>query len=78
MPSGTSDRAQRICPSGERTEKGSTIADELWDDRAEADAEQLVGLLFVAAEPLKRSEIAEMLRISPARDRLGRQDTQPP
>jgi segregation and condensation protein B len=45
----------------------SRIADELWDDRAEADAEQLVGLLFVAAEPLKRSDISETLRISPAR-----------
>lgn len=50
--------------------KRSGIADEVWDDRAEADAEQLVGLLFVAAEPLKRSEITEALRISPAR--LGR------
>jgi hypothetical protein len=37
------------------------------DDRAEADAEQLVGLLFVAAEPLKRAEITENLRTSPAR-----------
>jgi segregation and condensation protein B len=45
----------------------SSIAEDLWDDRAEADAEQLVGLLFVAAEPLKRSEINETLRISPAR-----------
>jgi hypothetical protein len=43
------------------------IADELWDDRAEQDAEQLVGLLFVAAEPLKRAEIRAGLRISPAR-----------
>jgi hypothetical protein len=47
--------------------KQSRIADELWDDRAEADAEQMLGLLFVAAEPLKRSEIAEALRLSPAR-----------
>jgi segregation and condensation protein B len=61
-----------IVPSGSHAtarpgKKPSAIADELWDDRAEADAEQLVGLLFVAAEPLKRSEIAEALRISPAR-----------
>jgi segregation and condensation protein B len=57
-------------PSSVAGSKRPTIADELWDDRVEADAEQLVGLLFVAAEPLKRSEITETLRISPAR--LGR------
>ena len=45
---------------------GEWIADQLWDDRAEADAEQLVGLLFVAAEPLKRSDNIETLRTSPA------------
>jgi putative transcriptional regulator (Ypuh-like) len=61
-----------IVPSGPASTaqtgpKRSRIADELWDDRAEADAEQLVGLLFVAAEPLKRSEISEALRIGPAR-----------
>jgi segregation and condensation protein B len=61
-----------IVPSGPASTaragpKRSRMADELWDDRAEADAEQLVGLLFVAAAPLKRSEITETLRISPAR-----------
>ncbi len=60
VPSGTV-RTGHIEPKRRR------IADDLWDDRAEADAEQLVGLLFVAAEPLKRSEITETLRISPAR-----------
>jgi putative transcriptional regulator (Ypuh-like) len=54
-------------PSAQAGPKRSRVADELWDDRAEADAEQLVGLLFVAAEPLKRSDITEALRISPAR-----------
>jgi segregation and condensation protein B len=48
-------------------QRRSSIADDLWDDRAESDAEQLVGLLFVAAEPLKRNDITEALRISPAR-----------
>ena len=37
------------------------------DDRAEQDAEQLVGLLFVAATPLGRSDVTNSLRISPAR-----------
>jgi segregation and condensation protein B len=54
-------------PSHTGGSKSSRIADEFWDDRAESDAEQLVGLLFVAAEALKRSEIGEALRISPAR-----------
>jgi hypothetical protein len=35
---------------------------------AGADVEQLVGLLFVAAEPLRRSEITETLRIRPLGD----------
>jgi hypothetical protein len=61
-----------LVPSGpvsseENRSKRSRVADELWDDRAESDAEQLVGVLFVSAEPLKRSQIAETLRISPAR-----------
>jgi segregation and condensation protein B len=62
-----------IVPSGRvqagtvRLPRRSKVADEFWDDRVEADAEQLVGLLFVAAEPLKRPEITETLRISPAR-----------
>lgn len=54
-------------PAPHARPKRSLLAEELWNDRAEADAEQLVGLLFVAAEPLKRSEITETLRISPAR-----------
>jgi hypothetical protein len=37
-------------PTGPRPRRSQT-AGEFWDDRAEADAEQLVGLLFVAAEP---------------------------
>ena len=44
------------------------VADDLvWDDRAEQDANQLVGLLFVAATPLRRTEAAETLRISQGR-----------
>jgi segregation and condensation protein B len=56
-----------LAPTAHATTTRSRIADEVWDDRAETDAEQLVGLLFVVAEPLKRSEITEALRISPAR-----------
>jgi segregation and condensation protein B len=54
-------------PSQQRATRRSSLADELWDDRAEQDAEQLVGLLFFAAEPLKQTEIAEALGIRPAR-----------
>ena len=61
------DCAKRPSPSIDGRRKRSRIADELWDDRAESDAEQLVGLLFVAAEPLKRTDISEALRISPGR-----------
>jgi segregation and condensation protein B len=66
------DRCGRLCREDlvqlwTHSEKRRGIAVELWGDRAEADAEQLVGLLFMAAEPLKRSEITETLRISPAR-----------
>ncbi len=44
------------------------VADDLvWDDRAEQDATQLVGLLFVAATPLRRTQAAEILRISQGR-----------
>ena len=44
------------------------LADDLvWDDRAEHDATQLVGLLFVAATPLRRTEVAEMLKVSQGR-----------
>jgi len=42
-------------------------ADLIWDDRAEQDANQLVALLFVAATPLRRTELAETLRISQGR-----------
>ena len=60
MPSGPS-------PTARISARRTPIAEEVWDDRGESDAEQLVGLLFVAAEPLKRSDIAAALRISPAR-----------
>jgi chromosome segregation and condensation protein ScpB len=43
------------------------IVDEIWDDRADQDAIQLVALLFVAANPLRKVEVAETLRVSPAR-----------
>jgi segregation and condensation protein B len=44
------------------------VADDLvWDDRAEQDATQLFGLLFVAATPLRRTQAAETLRISQGR-----------
>jgi Endosomal/lysosomal potassium channel TMEM175 len=52
-------------------ESGRRLRRSCRDDRAEADAEHLVGLLFVAAEPLKRAEIAEALK-SARRDRRGR------
>ena len=42
-------------------------ADLVWDDRAEQDANQLVALLFVAATPLRRAELAETLKISQGR-----------
>jgi segregation and condensation protein B len=54
-------------PGASRGPRRSAFADDVWDDRAESDAQQLVGLLFVAAEPLKRAELTEALRISPAR-----------
>ncbi len=41
--------------------------DLVWDDRAEKDATQLVGLLFVAAAPLRRTEVAETLKVSQGR-----------
>jgi segregation and condensation protein B len=44
------------------------LADDLvWDDRAEQDATQLVGLLFVAATPLRRTQVAETLKVSQGR-----------
>jgi hypothetical protein len=44
------------------------LADDLvWHDRAEQDATQLVGLLFVAATPLRRTEVAETLKVSQGR-----------
>jgi hypothetical protein len=36
----------------------SAIAEEIWDDRADQDANHLVALLFVAANPLHRPEVA--------------------
>jgi segregation and condensation protein B len=44
------------------------LADDLvWDDRADHDATQLVGLLFVAATPLRRTDVAGTLKISQGR-----------
>jgi hypothetical protein len=64
----TSNRTgQRPALTTQGDSRRSQISDELWEDRAQADAEQLVGLLFVAAEPGRRSEIAETLRMGPAR-----------
>ena len=37
------------------------------NDRAEQDATQLVGLLFVAATPLRRTQVAETLKVSQGR-----------
>jgi segregation and condensation protein B len=59
-----------VIPTGAPARLGGRyrpIADEIWDDRAEQDANQLVALLFVAAAPLRRAEVAETLRIGPAR-----------
>ncbi|MDQ6675655.1 MAG: SMC-Scp complex subunit ScpB [Chloroflexota bacterium] len=65
-------RPQRpIVPTGARPRRlrlsASARVDTIWDDRAEQDARHLVALLFVAAEPLRRAEVAETLRVSPAR-----------
>jgi len=61
-----------IVPTGttvaEVRRRRHTAADDLiWDDRAEQDANQLVALLFVAATPLRRTVVAETLRISQGR-----------
>ncbi len=50
-----------------RRRRSPTPDDLVWDDRAEQDANQLVALLFVAATPLRRTEIADTLRISQGR-----------
>jgi segregation and condensation protein B len=43
------------------------IDQEIWEDRAEQDADHLVALLFVAASAVRRVEVAETLRVGPAR-----------
>jgi segregation and condensation protein B len=65
-------RPQRpIVPTGARPRRSrlgaSARFETIWDDRAEQDARHLVALLFVAAETLRRADVAETLRISPAR-----------
>ncbi len=59
VPSGARPRQTRPSPSAR--------FEAIWDDRAEQDARHLVALLFVAAEPQRRADVAESLRISPAR-----------
>lgn len=50
-----------------RHHRRRTIDDEIWDDRAEQDANHVVALLFVAATPLRRVDVAQTLRTSQAR-----------
>ncbi len=57
-----------VIPTGAPVQQGghrrpSATADDLWDDRAEQDARQLVAVLFVAATPLRRAEVAGTLRL---------------
>lgn len=59
VPTGARPRRSRLSPSAR--------FETIWDDRAEQDARHLVALLFVAAESLRRADVAETLRISPAR-----------
>jgi len=62
--------ARPIVPTGPlaHTKRRQPPSEDLvWDDRAEQDANQLVALLFVAATPLRRAELAETLRISQGR-----------
>jgi len=61
-----------IVPTGttvaEVRRRRHTAADDLiWDDRAEQDANQLVALLFVTVTPLRRTVVAETMRISQGR-----------
>ncbi|MDQ6878941.1 MAG: SMC-Scp complex subunit ScpB [Candidatus Dormibacteraeota bacterium] len=68
----TRPRPQRpIVPTGARPRRSRLSAsarfETIWDDRAEQDARHLVALLFVAAGPQRRADVAETLRISPAR-----------
>jgi segregation and condensation protein B len=62
--------ARPVVPSGPRAaakpRSSRTVIEELWDDRAE----QLMALMFVAAEPLTRTQATELLYISASR--LGR------
>jgi segregation and condensation protein B len=59
-----------LVPTGPRPSSnqahGSAL-DEVWDDRTERDVRGLVALLFVAAAPLRRVELAEALRCSQTR-----------
>jgi segregation and condensation protein B len=59
-----------LVPTGRRTAAGPqhpSAIDEIWDDRIERDVRGLVALLFVAAGPLRRVELAEALHCSQAR-----------
>jgi chromosome segregation and condensation protein ScpB len=42
-------------------------SEDVWDDRAERDAQGLVALLFVAGAALRRADLAEALHCSQAR-----------
>jgi hypothetical protein len=46
---------------------GGSALDAIWDDRTERDVRGLVALLIVAAAPLRRVELAEVLHCSQAR-----------
>jgi hypothetical protein len=59
-----------LVPTGRRpssTEAGGSALDTIWDDRTERDVRGLVALLFVAAAPLRRVELAEALHCSQTR-----------
>jgi segregation and condensation protein B len=52
-------------PAGRRLH--AIAGDQVWDDRAERDARGLVALLFISGGPRRRADLAEALRVSPAR-----------
>jgi segregation and condensation protein B len=54
-------------PMHQRQRRHSALDEEVWDDRAEQDANHLVALLFVAATSLRRAEVGQTLRVSSGR-----------
>lgn len=50
-----------------RPSKGGPVSQEPWDERVVQDARGLVALLFAAAHPQRRQDLAASLRVGPAR-----------